>query len=106
MIVMLSLILGACGKSPARRDEDAAMQTNGENVIGANSNSEDSEKDKPTFDKWRSDFNWFSAQNKAEYKGLSTYETVKKWWGGHWRGLGAGAIEMVVASVVVASAIQ
>ena len=115
MVVMLSLMLGACGKSPARRNEDAAMQTNDESRTGMDreevvaidsGDTGGSEKNEPTFGKWWSDFNWFSAQNKAEYKGLSTYETVKKWWGGHWRGLGAGAIEMVVASVVVASAIQ
>ena len=80
MVVMLSLILGACGKSPARRGDDSVVQTNGENRTGVghekvgaadSENLGDSEKNEPTkFGKWLS---WVTPWGDKN-------DTVGKWW--------------------------
>ena len=108
MIVMLSLMLGACGKNPARRNEDAAMQTNDGKASEENpktsETSETPEKDKPTVGKWWSEFWPWSAHNKDEYKDSPTYGAViKKWWGGlDKRKVVVGAVVMIAALGIMA----
>ena len=113
MIVMLSLMLGACGKSPARRNEDAAMQTNDESRTGMgreevvaidSGDTGGSEKNEPTFGKWWSEFWPWSAHNKDEYKDSPTYGAViKKWWGGlDKRKVVVGAVVMIAALGIMA----
>jgi uncharacterized membrane protein YdcZ (DUF606 family) len=73
MIVIFSLILGACGKSPARRDDDAAMQTNGESVIKTNSGTETGGPEKGELTK-------FCEWGKGLIPGVGQNNTVNDWW--------------------------
>ena len=41
MVVMLSLMLGACGKSPARRDDNSANNKVIENIVNKDKNQKD-----------------------------------------------------------------
>ena len=102
MVVMLSLMLGACGKSPARRD--VTMSEDGNNVVehddeGTKKGSWYEWVSRESWGEWSSRVNPWSEENKNKKGKRNWHDRVSL------RGAGVGAVAMGVVAAVGTAAI-